>query len=209
VRVVAAVLAAGASTRFGSPKLLADLDGRPVLQHVLDAVGNAGLDDVVVVLGDGAAAVERAIDWRRQRRVINPRPQDGLSSSLHVALRAAAGDPAFEAAIILLGDQPAVRPEAIRGVIDAAEASGRPFVRARYARDGAPNPVLIRRPAWPEAMALEGDRGLGPLLAANPDRVELVDVDGDNPDVDTPEDLARVAIDLAAVPSTDRAGARA
>jgi len=209
VRVVAAVLAAGASTRFGSPKLLADLDGRPVLQHVLDAIGAAGLDDVLVVLGDGAASVERAIEWRRQRRVINPRPQDGLSSSVHVALRAAAGDPAVEAAIILLGDQPAVRRDAIRRVIDAAEASGRPFVRARYARDGAPNPVLTRRPAWPEAMALEGDRGLGPLLAANPDRVELVDVDGDNPDVDTPEDLARVAIDLAAVPSTDRAGARA
>ena len=187
------VLAAGASTRFGSPKLLADLGGRPVLQHVLEAIDAAGVDDVVVVLGDGQDAVERALAWRRERRIVNPRPQDGLSSSLRVGLEAATADPAAEAAIVLLGDQPAVRPETIRAVILAAQASDRPFVRARYARDGAPNPVLVRREAWAAAAALDGDRGLGPLLAAHPDRVLAVDVDGANPDVDTPADLERLA----------------
>ena len=54
MKVVAIVLAAGASRRFGSPKLLAALGGRPVLQHVLDAAADAGLGDVVVVLGDEA-----------------------------------------------------------------------------------------------------------------------------------------------------------
>ena len=206
MKVVGVVLAAGASTRFGSQKLLADLGGRPVLQHVLDAVDAADLDDVVVVVGDAHEATERALAWRRQRRVVNPRPQDGLSSSLRVGLAAvAADDPAVDAAIVLLGDQPAVRPEAIRAVILAAEASDRPFVRARYARDGAPNPVLVRREAWPEAAALEGDRGLGPLLAARPDRVLAVDVDGANPDVDTPADLAR----LAGAHAPDPAGASA
>ena len=193
MRVVAVVLAAGASTRFGSPKLLADLDGQPVLQHVLGAISDAGLDEVVVVLGDGAAATERAIPWLRQRRVINPRPAHGLSSSLRVGLAAAAEDPAADAALVLLGDQPAVRPATILAVLGAGEASDKPFVRARYARDGAPNPVLVRRDAWPEASALDGDRGLGPLLAAHPDRVLAVDVDGANPDVDTPADLERLA----------------
>jgi molybdenum cofactor cytidylyltransferase len=213
VRTVAIVLAAGASTRFGSPKLLADLAGRPVLQHVLDAVAGAGLTEVVVVVGDGHEAVERSLDWRGERRVVNPRPQDGLSSSVQVGLRAIADDPGVDAAIVLLGDQPAVRPDAIGAVIRAAEATGRPFVRARYARDGAPNPVLIRREAWAEAAALEGDRGLGPLLAANPERVETVDVDGANPDVDTREDLERVAEGLAEgladVRARDSAAARA
>jgi molybdenum cofactor cytidylyltransferase len=192
VKVVGVVLAAGASTRFGSPKLLADLDGRPVLQHVLDAIEAAGVDDVVVVLGDGHEAVERAVASRRQRFVVNPRPQDGLSSSLRVGLDAAA-DPAADAAIVLLGDQPDVRPDAIRAVLQAAEASDRSFVRARHASDGAPNPVLVRREAWPEASSLDGDRGLGPLLAAHPERVLAVDVEGANPDVDTPADLERLA----------------
>jgi molybdenum cofactor cytidylyltransferase len=195
VRVVAIVLAAGASTRFGSPKLLALLEGKPVLQHVLDAVDAAGLDDVVVVLGDGHEATERAIAWRRQRRMVNPRPQDGLSSSLRVGLDAAAEDPQAEAVIVLLGDQPAVRPGTIRAVLQAAESSDRPFVRARYAHDGAPNPVLVRRSAWAGAAGLEGDRGLGPLLAAHPERVVAVDAEGANPDVDTPEDLERLAHD--------------
>ena len=195
MRVVGVVLAAGASTRFGSPKLLADLGGRPVLQHVLDAIEAAGVDDVVVVLGDGHEATERALARRRQRFVVNPRPQDGLSSSLRVGLAAAGADRAADAAIVLLGDQPDVRQDAIRAVLRAAEASDRPFVRARYARDGAPNPVLVRREAWQEASALEGDRGLGPLLAAHPERVLAVDVAGANPDIDTPADLERLAAD--------------
>jgi CTP:molybdopterin cytidylyltransferase MocA len=53
--------------------------------------------------------------------------------------------------------------------------------------------VLVRRGAWPEASALHGDRGLGPLLAAHPERVLAVDVPGANPDVDTPADLERLA----------------
>jgi molybdenum cofactor cytidylyltransferase len=192
MRVTAVVLAAGASSRFGSPKLTAPLAGRPVLQHVLDAVAEAEPGDVVVVLGDGHATIDSAIAWRRERRVVNPRPADGLSSSLRVGLRAAAEDPGTEAAIVVLGDQPAIRAGTIRDVILAAETSQQPFVRARYARDGAPNPVLVRRESWPEAEALSGDRGLGPLLAARPGDVLEVPVDGANPDVDTPADLARL-----------------
>ncbi len=190
------VLAAGASSRFGSPKLLAPLRGRPVLQHTLDAVAAAGLGDVVVVLGADAGAIEAAIAWRGERRVRNGRPEDGLASSLRVGLDAAAETPAAEAALVVLGDQPAVRPDVIRAVLDAAAspgAAGARFVRPRYPEDPAPNPVLVRRDAWELAAALRGDRGLGPLLAARPESVAEVPVAGANPDVDTPEDLAALA----------------
>ena len=194
MRVVAIVLAAGASRRFGSPKLLAPLAGRPVLQHVLDAVAAAPVDDVVVVLGDGASAIETAIDWRTERRAVNPRPQDGLSSSLRVGLDAAAEDPLAEAVIVVLGDQPSVRAPVMRAVISAAETAPEPIIRARYADDDAPNPVLIRRSAWALAAGLDGDRGLGPLLARRPELVGEVAVDGRNPDIDTPADLARATL---------------
>jgi molybdenum cofactor cytidylyltransferase len=197
--VTAVVLAAGASSRFGSNKLLAPLAGRPVLQHALDAVAAAGLDDVVVVLGDEHAAVERGIAWRSERRVVNPRPQDGLSSSLRVGLDTAAEDPGCDAVLVVLGDQPTLRPVAVEAVMDAAAASpAHLFVRARYAGDDAPNPVLVRRSAWATVAGLSGDRGLGPLLAAHPEQVLAVDVDGANLDVDTPDDLA--ALEPAEVP---------
>lgn len=203
MRVVAVVLAAGASRRFGSPKLLAALDGRPLLQHTLDAVAAAGLDDVVVVLGEAARDVERALHWRAERRVGNPRPQDGLSSSLRIGLDAAAEDPSAQAVLVVLGDQPSLRPDVVAAVLAAAETTDRPLVRVRYADDDAPNPVLVRRAAWALAAGLDGDRGLGPLLERHPDLVAEVPVAGRNPDVDTPADLAGLT-DLAGRAVTGR-----
>jgi molybdenum cofactor cytidylyltransferase len=194
--VVAVVLAAGKSSRFGSPKLLAPLDGRPVLQHTLDAVAASGLDDVVVVLGAEADAVESAIDWRAERRVVNERPQDGLSSSLRVGLDAAVEIPGADAVLVVLGDQPRLRPATVRAILDASASPGTAdasFIRARYPADTAPNPVLVRRTAWALAAGLDGDRGLGPLLASRPDAVIEVSADGANPDIDTPADLAALA----------------
>jgi molybdenum cofactor cytidylyltransferase len=204
VKVTAVVLAAGSASRFGSVKLLAPLGDRPVLQHTLDAVAAAGQGDVVVVLGDASAEVEAAIAWRGERRLVNPSPEAGLSGSVRIGIEAAAEDPACEAALVVLGDQPAVRPGVLRSVVVAGEARPEPFVRARYAHDGAPNPVLVKREAFAEAAALTGDRGLGPLLAADPSRVHAVDAPGANPDVDTPADLAA----LAATHATETEAAR-
>jgi molybdenum cofactor cytidylyltransferase len=163
-----------------------------VLQHVLDAVAAAPVVGVVVVLGDEAAAIEAAMTWRSERREINPRPQDGLSSSLRIGLDAAASDPTVDAVLVLPGDQPAVRPETIAAVLAAGDVAGSPIVRVRYADDDAPNPVLVRRAAWALAAGLVGDRGLGPILAQRPDLVLEVAAPGGNPDIDTPEDLVRV-----------------
>src|SRR4029079_8731623 len=81
-RVRALVLAAGAGSRFGGGKLSVRIDGQPVLQHVLDAVAEAGLDDPIVVVSPGSEI--RGLDWRRARQVTNPDPARGLSSSLRL-----------------------------------------------------------------------------------------------------------------------------
>ena len=192
-RVAGVVLAAGAASRFGSPKALAIVDGRPMLQHVLDIAATAGLDPVVVVLGHAAAEIEAAMSWRHEARVVNPDPGRGLASSLLLGLRAvAAKRPRLEAAVILLGDQLRVRPEVIAALVERAASTERPIVVARYRGGGGPNPVVIARSAFDLAVQLEGDRGLGPLIEARPDLVAVVDVTGTNPDVDTPADLARL-----------------
>jgi molybdenum cofactor cytidylyltransferase len=189
MRVAAVILAAGASTRFGSPKLLARLDGRTLLEHVLDAVREAGIDEIVVVLGHAAEEVEDGIDWLDEHLVRNPEPET-LSSSLQVGLAAAADlDPPVKAVVVLLGDQPRVRPEVIHGLISAARGSDEPVVVPDYAEAGGANPVVIRREAFDLADEVSGDRGLGPLLAARDELVLRIPFTGSNPDVDTPADL--------------------
>ena len=184
----AVVLAAGAARRFGGIKLLAPLDGRPVLQHVLDALAEAGIDAVVVVLGDAATEIERSMAWRRERRVRNPDPARGLASSLAIGIGALAPD--VTAAIIALGDQPRTSPDVVRALIAAPIDPSRPVVVPRYADDTGRNPVLLRRAAFGRLAEASGDRGLGPFLAAHPELVEEIPVPGANPDVDRPRDLS-------------------
>jgi molybdenum cofactor cytidylyltransferase len=189
MRIGAVILAAGASTRFGSPKALAELDGRPILEHVLDAVREAGIDDVVVVLGHSADEIEDGIEWLDERIVRNPDPRD-LSSSLQIGLDAMAdAEPAVQAALLVLGDQPRTRPAVIRALIAAARTSTLSVMAPNYADGGGANPILLRREAFDLVDETSGDRGLGPVLEARPELVLEVPVAGTNPDIDTPGDL--------------------
>ncbi len=200
--ITAVVLAAGTGSRFGGRKLLAPLGGRPILQHVLDALADAGLVEIVVVLGDDSSAIETAIDWRSERRVVNPEPAAGLAGSLHIGMDAV--DPGAAAALIVLGDQPLLSAATIRSLIAALpssdpdvplgpEGTGAPSILVpRYASDRGRNPVLVSRAALGLISEVAGDRGLGPVIAAHPELVLELPVDGANPDVDTRADLAAV-----------------
>lgn len=191
--VAALVLAAGASSRFGSPKALAQFEGRPLLEHVLDAVREAGIDEIVVVLGHDADEIEDGIDWLRERRVRNPDPRH-LASSLQVGIAAISEiDPPVKGVVIALGDQPRTRPEVIRGLIGAARTTDRPVVVPHYSDGGGANPVFVRASAFELVDEATGDRGLGPMLSEDPDIVLEVAVSGSNPDVDTPADLVELA----------------
>ncbi len=189
-RITAIVLAAGAGSRFGGGKLLASLGGMPILQHVLDTVAAAGLEDVIVVLGRDGEAVEASIRWRTERRVTNPAPERGLSSSLLTGMAALDPDPA--GVLIVLGDQPRLSVETIQALLHAPDDPARPVVAPRYDDDGGRNPVLVRRPAIALLEQAVGDRGLGPILADRSDLVLDVPVAGTNPDVDSRADLARL-----------------
>jgi CTP:molybdopterin cytidylyltransferase MocA len=91
--------------------------------------------------------------------------------------------------VVLLGDQPRTSPAVIGALVKAADLSDRPIVAPRYAGGGGSNPVFIRRDAFRIAREAENDRGLGPILVARPELVTWIDVEGSNPDVDTPADL--------------------
>lgn len=186
---VGLVLAAGAGSRFGGGKLLATIGGRPVLQHVLDALAEAGVGETVVVLGHDAERIEAATDWGGARRVVNPEPERGLSSSLRLGFEAIGSDAG--AVLVALGDQPLVSAAVIRSLLDAPIKRGRSIVVPAYPDEAGRNPVLVRRAAFGLVGEVTGDRGLGPVLEAHPDLVSEIPVDVANPDIDTPADLAR------------------
>ena len=195
----AVILAAGAGSRFGGGKIRAPLDGRPLLAHVLSAVQEAGVGRVVVVLGRDAAAVVSALRADEPAAldqvlvIVNPEPERGLATSLAIGLGPATAAPAPAGVLVVLGDQPRVRAEVLRALCDAVTPASSVAVVPRYEADAAPNPVLLLPAGWPLVARLTGDRGLGPLLVADPGTVVRVPVHGANPDVDTPADLAHLA----------------
>ena len=195
------VLAAGASTRLGRPKQLLPLAGRPLLQHVLDEAAASSLDEVILVLGHRAEEIRAALALparRPDRVVVNPEHAAGQSGSLRLGLRSA--DPRATGAAILLGDQPGVTARLIDRVAAAFRAGDAPVARPVYAAGGRRvlgHPVVLARRIWPEVERLGGDQGARTLLAAHPDWVLEVPVEGEPPaDVDTWEDYER-AVDAA------------
>jgi molybdenum cofactor cytidylyltransferase len=195
-RVAGLILAAGAGSRFGGAKMRARLDGRPLVAHVIATARAVGLGRLVLVLGGDATAVRAdllAADPFALDGVlvaVNPAAERGLATSLRLGLVAATADPRPDGVLILLGDQPRIRPAVVTALLGAAAPPDALAVVADHAGDRAPNPVLLLLPQGAALVdELDGDHGLGPLLAARPGRVLRVPVAGTNPDVDTPAHL--------------------
>ena len=184
--VSAIVLAAGAGSRFGGGKLLAELAGVPLIEHALAPLERSPVDDTVVVVAAGDTALRMSPFMPRPME----QPARGQSSSVRVGLCALG--PEARAAVVLLADQP--RAGAAVGRLVEAFESGARIAVATYS--GEPrNPVLFSREVWPLLHAeLEGDRGARPILQRHPELLTQVPCDdlADPADVDTREDLKRL-----------------
>jgi molybdenum cofactor cytidylyltransferase len=189
--VLGVVLAAGGSTRMGRPKQVAELDGRPLLAHVLAAAAEAPLDRVVVALGGAAAEVLDRVELGRAEPLVVEGWAAGMGHVLAGTLARAGGD--WEAVVVLLGDQPLVPAAAVARVVEAWRAGAGPVVTATYG--GRPgHPRLFDRRLEADLLRLTGDTGARDLLAADPGRVRRVEVGdlGSDADIDVEADLERV-----------------
>jgi len=177
------VLAAGAATRFGAPKQLAELDGMPMLEHSVMAMTAAPVGRVVVVLGSGAEEVAARVNLHGAEPLVCSRWEEGQSASLACGLAALAS---CEAVVVTLGDQPRMSPDAIRRVIAArGDASA---VRATYG--GQPgHPVLLERDLFEALRDVSGDKGARNLLLSTNVLDLACDDLGGGEDVDTRAEL--------------------
>ena len=188
--VLGVVLAAGGSTRMGRPKQLAELDGRPLLAHVLAALDEAPVDRVVVALGGAAGEVLERVELGRAEPLVVEGWAAGMGHVLAATL-AQSGD--WAAAVVLLGDQPLVSGGAVARVVEAWRSGAGPVVTATYGgRSG--HPKLFDRRLRHDLLRLTGDTGARDLVAAHPAWVSQVEVGdlGSDADVDVEADLDRV-----------------
>ena len=192
--IVGLVLAAGRSTRMGElNKLLAEVDGVPMLVRVVQTLREGGLDRVVVVTGHESDAVQAALsELANIEFVSNPDYQDGLSTSLRAGVRALDTD--VDGALVALGDMPWVRPDHVRRLLAAFEPEAI-CVPVHNRKRG--HPVLWSARFFAEFEKLVGDVGARHLLEQHADDVRLVSIDdqGVHVDVDTPEALEQLRRD--------------
>ena len=182
--VVAVVLAAGAGSRFSgsSHKLLALVNGLPVVEHAIQAAVDSGIGDVVVVTG----AVDLSSVLKKFPDLIEVHNEDwqlGQAVSIQCALHSLGAE--VDRVVIGLGDQPGVTPDAWRAV--AADQNG--ITVATYSGVRG-NPVGLSRDVW-KMLPIDGDEGARKVMKMHPELVNELPCLGSSEDIDTEEDLRR------------------
>lgn len=185
----AIVLAAGPSTRFGSPKQLVRLAGRPLLHTVVTRAAEVTGNALIVVLGSGADQLAPLLKHSPGVVVINRDWREGLASSIRAGI--ARLPSACTGALLLLADQAGVTTDDLRRLTGTWRKQPQYMAAALYAGTvGAP--AIFPRSLFPELAALRGDAGARVVLRRGADTLVRVPMPSAALDVDTPEDLLTI-----------------
>ena len=183
VMISAVVLAAGASTRMGTQKLLLPFGGEPLVRRAVRQVSAAGFDDLLVVVGSEHEAVLSALEGLPIRHALNLQFASGMGSSFRTAVEHLTDS---DAAMFALADQPFVTTNEYRTVLDTFRLQAPPIVSVRYGEVMAP-PHLFQREFFPELARLQ--HGARSVLLRHADRTIVLHFPADLlVDIDTPED---------------------
>jgi molybdenum cofactor cytidylyltransferase len=185
----AIVLAAGASSRFGSPKQLVRVAGRPLLHTAVARAAEVAGAAVIVVLGARAAELTPLLKHSQLSVVVNRDWREGLASSIRTGV---ARLPASCTAVLLtLVDQAAVTAEDLKRLVNAWRRQREYIAAARYGTTTGV-PAIFPRSTFSDLQSLRGDMGARALLQRNPDRIVRVPMASAGIDIDTPEDLLKL-----------------
>jgi molybdenum cofactor cytidylyltransferase len=188
--VTAIVLAAGTSSRMGSPKQLLRAGGETLLERTLGILRRSKVDEIVVVLGHEAAAIQEQVELVGVKIVVNKAYREGMGTSLREGASNVASS--ARAALVVLADQPLLQPMTIDRLIDEYQEHKPQIVLPLY-RGFRGNPVLLDRSVFPEIMGLSGDVGCRAIFGSHTENILKVSVEdvGVLLDVDTKVDLEK------------------
>jgi len=191
--ITAIILAAGRSTRMGSPKMLLPWKKTTVIEHIISVFEDAGIDDILVITGGAHEQVEDVLRKCKKRHpvrsVYNEEYQKGeMLSSIQCGLKNL-GSNAIDAALIGLGDQPQVLESSVQLLKETFVRSKSPLIVPSYLmRRG--HPWLVARPLWTELMSLNHAQTPRDFLNAHAGEILYVNLETPSilADLDTPED---------------------
>jgi len=191
--ISAIVLAAGEGKRMGRTKQLLPLQGKPVLQHVLDHLGRSRIREIVLVLGHDRERILAEIDTRGIKAVFNPEFSEGMSSSIRKGV--AAMSRAARGFFIVLGDQPAIGPEIydrLNAEFERCYPGKSILIPTHRGKRGHP-PLFAARYAE-EIQDIRGDVGLRDVIRNHPEEVLTVEMETEAilKDLDTPEEYEKL-----------------
>ncbi|HXJ42887.1 MAG TPA: nucleotidyltransferase family protein [Bryobacteraceae bacterium] len=184
------LLAAGNSTRMGSPKQLVDYRGKTLLRHAVETALASVCQPVVVVLGANADAIRPSITELPVEIVVNDRWEEGMGTSIHSGVSLAMARD-LDGIILALADQPLVSAEFYDRLIAEHRVSGKPIVTSEYAGTVGV-PVFFASSHFSKLLALAPDQGCkGIILSHGTDALRIACPEA-GIDIDTPLDLERV-----------------
>lgn len=191
-RVAALVLAAGSSSRMGSNKLLADLNGSPMIAQTVKRIAASSVDRITVVTGHESEKISGALDGLKVNLVHNSYYADGLATSLRAGV--AVLQNSCDAILVCLGDMPLIDPRDIDRMIAAFSPAEQRSIVVPVHGHSYGNPVLWGAEHFSALLTCEGDRGARALLENHKDDVVEISVDSQGVvlDADTPEALALI-----------------
>ncbi len=186
------ILAAGASTRMGTPKQLLPFRGRSFVRHMAEVAIASVCQPIAVVLGANAERMKPEISQLPVQIVENKQWAEGMSSSIRVGLEAQlAMNQNLGAVAIALCDQPFVSSQTLDRIVEAYYSTGKPIITSEYVGTlGVP--VLFSRTLFSELMALKSNEGAKQLIKKHIHEVCSVPFPEGAIDIDTPEDYEQL-----------------
>jgi molybdenum cofactor cytidylyltransferase len=185
--VTGVVLAAGGSSRLGTPKQLLPYGDTSLLGASVDVARACGFDQLIVTLGGAADPVRQTVPLEGIDVVTVDDFGSGCSSSLRAALTLVSAQ--ATGIVLMLGDQPGVSPTTVERLVEASSA---PIVVCRY-NDGIGHPFWLSRGTFRALSRLHGDKGVWKMIESGRFAVRELPVEGSvPPDVDTLDDYRRL-----------------
>jgi molybdenum cofactor cytidylyltransferase len=189
----ALLLAAGESRRMGATKQLLPIEREPMLSLSLKNLSDAGISEIVVVLGHDSENIIKTLRLQEKnvRIAINSDYRRGMSSSIAAGLKMLS--PGSSGVLIALGDQPLVKPATISALIQRFISSEKGIAIASY-RGRRGHPVIFSSTYFIELLSLSGEVGARAIIHGNPDDIAYLESDDGAilMDIDTPSDLIEV-----------------
>lgn len=190
--VAVMILAAGQSSRLGSPKQLVPFNGKTLLRHTIDEAKAIEPVETVVILGAHDAAIMDALGEDPDILLVhNNLWEEGMASSIRCGIRHMMTR-SYDGVIIMVCDQPHVNRALLAALREAFRKADAPIVAAEY--DGIPGtPALFHRSMYEELLQLKGDKGAKQLIVHHKDSAVFVGFPDGITDIDTPGDVEALA----------------